>query len=201
MNEQFSPDIEQCLPCHEGCEGCSQPFDETFCLGCREGYIRNGSTCQMCDIQCLTCQSSASSCSSCPKSSSTPVLSGTSCIKECNNRYFYDSSTKLCNGCNSVCAECAGISQSQCSKCDSGKYLSGIGSGSCFPCSQTCDICYGSGSACFTCQSNQYYLSLESHTCSSACPTTNSTFTISPSHSHYICLPCHPSCERCSKHP
>ncbi len=96
------------------------------------------------DIKCRACAQnfyiSGSFCLPCP--------AGASCdgyTIQCGDGYFNDEST--CKKCDPSCQTCSGSKSTQCTSCNSGRYLS---NGSCLSCPANA-IC--SGSSTFTCNS------------------------------------------------
>ena len=164
-------------------------------MGCSDGFIRSGQICESCSYECETCSTNTSTCTSCPIDSYRSVLSGGSCIPNCDNGNYYDQFSKKCARCNNECKECVTSSRSQCTQCISGRYLTSIGQGSCAVCGSTCQKCYRSSSTCVVCQSI-YSLNEDTWSCSGAC---NSSFAIVSSYEHAICRRCHPKCKSCSK--
>lgn len=102
---------------------------------------------------CLTClDGTLNKCFSCDKYG---LLLGTSCVDQCDNGFYTDTTMRVCVACQSPCSQCSS-SPTTCSSCILKYYLDGT---QCKACPQLCDRCdQYSGAQCNDngCQSQAY---------------------------------------------
>lgn len=100
---QFLIPTGACLQCDEECTtGCVR--------------LLNCNPCD--DEQCLKC-SNYSDCEQCiPNASGAP---NEDCV--CDSKFYYEPTSNSCLACDSICAECFGQSQQECTECEEGAFL------------------------------------------------------------------------------
>jgi len=156
-----------CSKCTSPCSSCA---NSSFCLSCLFGINYKGSCksncptgyftdnsnasdikCSACSATCFSCISSANNCSSC--SSSLYLKNGT-CVSNCGEAFYLDSTIFECFSCISPCYNCS--SASICVSCVNSSYI--LYYGQClmvcpdgtYNSNQTCQSC---PSSCLTCRS------------------------------------------------
>lgn len=143
-----------CVPCSTiipFCASCQTYWYSASCKSCQSGYyVSNwGSSCSPCRTGCTTC-SSWWSCSKCI-SITMITISG---VCQCNSTQslYYNPSTNSCTICSSSivgCTSCsANLTDTSCSACTMGYYLSG---GTCIQCTDKCLNC--TSTSCSKCPS------------------------------------------------
>lgn len=130
--EVQDPDYEGCIPCEEGCLGCSLG-DPGTCTSCATGYYMfesrcyqvcpektysEGLKCHSCDPNCISCEQNA--CYWCEEGFF--LLDG-QCVSECGLGFFRDSETGECVACHDTCDTCIDQGPSACSSCQLGLHL------------------------------------------------------------------------------
>lgn len=139
-------------PLDANCTSCPSPgrfYFDLHCLGqCPDSWFGNTTTseCQSCHIHCATCQTGPAfnQCTSCNVSSSLEAvgvnsttnetiyatvetarfLSGTTCVTHCPDGFYGNSSEHVCASCNaSLCQNCVGPMEDNCTSCASPKFL------------------------------------------------------------------------------
>ena len=88
-----------CVSCDPSCVGCTAAGNTACTGGCQTGYYQQ------------------------------PAPATSSCLSTCPTSYYYyyaDSSTNICEPCNSYCKVCTGSLSSTCSQCNPGYYFDGI---------------------------------------------------------------------------
>lgn len=104
----------KCTRCNTGCFSCS--LHPNNCQECEIGYFLDGNKCKPCFSHCATCNGgSATNYTTCE----TPYfLYGSKCVESCNDGYFSDESTHICQLCQNNCDKC--LSVETCTKCKNG---------------------------------------------------------------------------------
>jgi hypothetical protein len=203
-----------CQSCHSSCATCSGPLD-TDCLSCKQGYqvsssgqcvcmtgtLPSATGCDPCNVSCLTCSGTKDKCTACR--SDATLTSTNTC--QCNQGFYYDSTTGYCLRCHPSCKTCASSSYSnQCTACGTGATFtptqgSTTGtcscstgnfdtSGNCITCHPTCTSCYGtSESQCLSCPVNMKLQPDGTCKCNPGYALTQTG-----------CARCHSSCATCS---
>ena len=171
LSYDFSLLSSICLDCNNTCQTCSGPL-ETECLTCFDkNYYFLNNECLVCHETCMNCHGTSSyDCDSCNITTGL-FLYNSQCINQCPSRYFYDSSIKTCNLCDSSCLSCNDSSSNDCLKCQPNLLLTldnacqdscDLGSyamnGACEACYEKCLECSGpTENDCNSCKS-QFYL-------------------------------------------
>jgi len=160
-------------------------------------YKDSNYICQTCDETCLTCNGGTSSdCATCPVGLTLQASGECTCPAGTS----YDSSSKSCIGCGSLCASCTGSTCGGCvnnlqlnaqggCECPTGKYLDSL-LDTCVSCPGNCDSCSGLlGTTCNKCSDGfiQYLW-----TCYAGC-TSSEYFNILA----LGCSDCNDACETC----
>uniref|UniRef100_A0A8C6F9P2 Proprotein convertase subtilisin/kexin type 5 n=1 Tax=Monodon monoceros TaxID=40151 RepID=A0A8C6F9P2_MONMO len=193
QGEVQDPDYEECMPCEEGCLGCSLD-DPGTCTSCAMGYYmfkhqcyktcpektyREESECKACDANCGNCDQNE--CYWCEEGF---FLLGGSCVRNCGPGFYGDPETGECEPCHRACKTCTGVGRNQCSSCGEGLQLL---HGTCVhlaqtqvegrfwndllgryqPCHSSCKTCHGSATLCTSCPKGTYLLA---QTCVPSCP-------------------------------
>ncbi|XP_030619638.1 proprotein convertase subtilisin/kexin type 5 isoform X2 [Delphinapterus leucas] len=132
QGEVQDPDYEECMPCEEGCLGCSLD-DPGTCTSCAMGYYmfkhqcyktcpektyREESECKACDANCGNCDQNE--CYWCEEGF---FLLGGSCVRNCGPGFYGDPETGECEPCHRACKTCTGVGRNQCSSCGEGLQL------------------------------------------------------------------------------
>ncbi|XP_041980704.1 furin-like protease 2 isoform X2 [Aricia agestis] len=126
-----------CLPCHESCETCVGPGQES-CLTCAiahflvedlavcmqqcpDGYWadNDAAVCRPCASHCSTCSERANVCTSCEHHL---VLYNGTCTASCPPS-TYETEDYNCGKCHESCDTCTGPKDSQCVSCHATYYL------------------------------------------------------------------------------
>lgn len=204
-----------CLSCSETstkCTSCSSTgltpylYADTCNGSCPEGKWGDGTSCFDCTNPCLTC-SSSTVCLSCTKRSSPPdfgantYLDAGVCKVTCPPGSLPNTSTSVCDACNTNCFTCSGTT-TYCTSCtgslklynnactsscpSDGKWvdLNNV----CNACVSPCSTCTGTVNTCTTCVSG-YNLYLNS--CIGGCPQ-GTTLVLT------TCRTCTSPCDTCS---
>lgn len=191
-----------CLICNSNiCQYCSgiKNQDSACIAACSPTYISDTyGNCYTCSSSCVNCNgSSPESCTSCD--SSKWLLSG-SCLSNCPNGYYGDTSNRTCILCDSSCLTCNGPTNSSCLSCVSGLFFSdgrcvsscptnkfeNPTNNSCETCDSSCQTCSGSlNTDCLSCFTSNYLDSNDNscHSCDSTCFSCNGG-------SSFDCLSC-----------
>lgn len=146
-------------------------------------------------------------------------LYGTSCLLNCPNGYFANSTANTCDICATGCAICSGPTLNDCSvcltvnnsgtltpyykemgvttcntSCPSGQLISSYVVNSCSMCDPGCISCSITSANCTitACQSGYYYYYINS-TCLSTCPNNYYANTTTG-----LCVQCDPGCQLCT---
>ncbi|XP_004862586.1 proprotein convertase subtilisin/kexin type 5 isoform X3 [Heterocephalus glaber] len=132
QGEVQDSDYEECLPCEEGCLGCSSD-DPGTCASCAVGYymfehrcykacpektFREGLECRACSANCGSCDPNG--CFWCEDSF---FLLGGSCARECGPGFYGDRDVGECVPCHRACETCTGPGRDACSSCLEGLRL------------------------------------------------------------------------------
>ncbi|KAM6183383.1 proprotein convertase subtilisin/kexin type 5 isoform 2-T2 [Erethizon dorsatum] len=125
-------DYEECLPCEEGCLGCTSD-DPGTCASCTMGYymfqhhcykacpegtFAEQRECRACGANCGGCDGSG--CFWCEESF---FLLGGRCVRECGTGFYGDPDVGECMPCHPACESCTGPGQDECSSCRAGLRL------------------------------------------------------------------------------
>ncbi|XP_048188146.1 proprotein convertase subtilisin/kexin type 5 isoform X4 [Perognathus longimembris pacificus] len=186
-------DYEECLPCEEGCLGCSVD-DPGSCASCAAGYYMFEHHCyKTCPektfIEEWTCKSCNPNCGNCDQNEcfwceEGFFLSGGSCVQECGPGFYSDQEVGTCEPCHQTCETCKGFGYDECTSC--GDRLQ-LWLGMCMPpapaqvedkfwndvskqnqrCHSSCQTCNGSATLCTSCPKGAYLLA---QACVSSCP-------------------------------
>lgn len=132
QGEVQDPDYEECMPCEEGCLGCSSD-DPGTCTSCATGYYmfkhhcyktcpektyREASGCKACETNCGSCDQNE--CYWCEEGF---FLLGGSCVKNCGPGFYGNPEMGECEPCHQACETCTGLGHNQCSSCRGGLQL------------------------------------------------------------------------------
>ncbi|XP_077615494.1 proprotein convertase subtilisin/kexin type 5 isoform X1 [Crocuta crocuta] len=132
QGEVQDPDYGECMPCEEGCLGCSLG-DPGTCSSCTPGYYMfqhrcyttcpekthsEGSECKPCDTNCSNCDQHK--CYWCEEGF---FLLGGTCVSECSPGFYGDPEMGECEPCHQACETCTGFGHQQCSTCREGVQL------------------------------------------------------------------------------
>lgn len=122
-------------------------------------YFEAAHGCSPCNTnQCTTCIENSTKCLSCESINPPKYLKGTSCLANCGEKFYANTSTGKCESCDISCLACSGPNKTDCLSCVSGsgnRYLhqgsclptcprdliANIGMGRCDPCPSTCIAC------------------------------------------------------------
>ena len=124
-----------CHTCSTGCTSCTD-LGTNKCMTCGTGYYKylndticaqtcpDGSFidsnvpfyCQPCSITCVTCQVSAENCTNLTCAQNYYFLNN-SCLAECPDTYYKDSSVRRCLSCTLGCQTCYDSGLNKCTKC------------------------------------------------------------------------------------
>ncbi|XP_045878824.1 proprotein convertase subtilisin/kexin type 5 isoform X2 [Meles meles] len=132
QGEVQDPDYEECVPCEEGCLGCSLDnpgtctscttgyymFEQHCCKTCPEKTYREGSECKACETNCGNCDQQR--CYWCEEGFF--LLEG-SCVRRCGPGFYGDPELGQCERCHPACETCTGFGHQQCSSCREGQQL------------------------------------------------------------------------------
>ena len=208
-----------CTKCTSPCYKCQAPG--TSCLSCVSGYylkgtqclsdcgsqyFKNSSTqiCDACSTSCYNCSGSSTLCTSCLNQYllDAQCVSSNTCISD--NKHIANTSTYVCDTCDSSCSECSG-STTTCTKCSGTLNLYGTtcisncptqyyaSSNECKSCNASCNGCVSTASHCLACQTGMY-LEEDTYNCVIRCGT-----------NYYLsgnnCVKCYSSCLTCSQSP
>ncbi len=210
----------RCLTCTNStafsCPSCNTDIDgvtqtNVLTCGCMAGYVTNveKKKCLSCtDGMCTVCDlNELNKCIKCSDSVAGLYLDTTSKACMCVAGKYRTSAA--CAPCNSLCAECTGGSNTQCTKCASKAYpMDGLpttcyymcinsegtlyldsAAGVCKYCQPPCESCTAAGaSSCLSCLGGKFLLNGQ---CLSQCPDKYYVEAM-------VCLPCHESCKQCS---
>ncbi|XP_074062783.1 proprotein convertase subtilisin/kexin type 5 isoform X2 [Macrotis lagotis] len=214
--EVKDPDYEDCMPCEEGCLGCSLD-DPGTCTSCAVGYYLFKQHCYetcpektyMEDFECRECGKYCGDCdqNECYWCEEGFYLFGDICVRECGPGFYSDTEIGECEPCHKTCKTCTGLGCDKCSSCKedlqlvNGKCVdpsktSGqdtFGSGNWRKhqlCDPSCKTCNESATGCTSCHKGAY---LFSQSCIPSCP--QGTW---PSEKSGKCEKCTDDCEDCS---
>ncbi|KAM4877564.1 proprotein convertase subtilisin/kexin type 5 isoform 1-T1 [Thomomys bottae] len=132
QGEVEDSDYEECLPCEEGCLGCSvdDPGTCTSCAAtyymfehhcyktCPEKTFSEEWTCKSCNPNCGSCDQNE--CYWCEEGF---FLSGGSCVQECEPGFYSDQEVRTCEPCHQACKTCTGFGYDECTSCGDGLQL------------------------------------------------------------------------------
>jgi proprotein convertase subtilisin/kexin type 5 len=179
---------DRCEACHAYCLTCSgsSAFD---CLTCPAGYVLelgtapgycksnlcaiknyNANDCSTCDSSCLTCTGPASTdCYTCPLGIKL-VVTNMSCVLDCQQQTYYNSTSMNCLPCDPSCLFCSGPAATECTECLALNHFVQVNTSLCGldctprsypepltphfcqPCDDSCETCTGATStACASC--------------------------------------------------
>lgn len=106
-----------CDACSANCVHCT---DANTCTSCITNiYLYSGVCYNVCPRGSYS-NFPVYTCTTCPKGCSD-CINGTNC-SACYDRYYFDTLLKLCFACNSLCFNCLGPGQNQCTSCVSPLY-------------------------------------------------------------------------------
>ncbi|XP_032722555.1 proprotein convertase subtilisin/kexin type 5 isoform X1 [Lontra canadensis] len=132
QGEVQDPDYEECVPCEEGCLGCSLDNPGT-CTSCTTGYYmfeqhcyktcpektyREESKCKACETNCGNCDQRQ-----CYWCEDGFFLLDGSCVRRCGPGFYGDPELGRCERCHPACETCTGFGHQQCSSCWEGQQL------------------------------------------------------------------------------
>nr|XP_045001506.1 proprotein convertase subtilisin/kexin type 5 isoform X2 [Jaculus jaculus] len=130
--EVQDPDYEGCMPCEEGCLGCTVD-DPGTCSSCAVGYYMFQHHCyKTCpektfgeEWQCKACDPNCGNCdqNECYWCEQGFFLSDGSCVQECGPGLYADQELGECERCHRACETCTGLAYDQCSSCRKGLQL------------------------------------------------------------------------------
>jgi len=206
--------VNICQPCFPSCSICTNGLSNG-CTTCQPGYalssgictndcltnqFTNGSECYNCSNECGSCISSANTCTSC--TNTNYFLNDNTCIENCPERTYPNSSTKTCDLCHSECFSCNGDLPSDCLLCTNYKYFYNESCTStcpqntyensthCLNCNASCDSCHGPNSTdCSSCNSSFFLYNGE---CLISCPEEHFYGSLN------FCFKCDPMCLTCN---
>lgn len=97
-------------------------YGTTTCsVGCPSNQYSNSTVlkCLLCDNNCKTCVTSSGNCLTCGFSALgiNLYLFNNSCLSSCPNKFWPNSTSNECDGCNPGCAICTGPTLNNCSVC------------------------------------------------------------------------------------
>ncbi|XP_055469807.1 proprotein convertase subtilisin/kexin type 5 isoform X3 [Psammomys obesus] len=125
-------EYEECMPCEEGCLGCTVG-DPGACTSCAAGYYMFEQRCyKACpektfraERECRACGTNCSSCDEheCYWCEEGFFLSGGSCVQDCGRGFYGDQALGTCEPCHRACETCTGLGYNQCSSCQEGLQL------------------------------------------------------------------------------
>eukprot|EP00347_Sterkiella_histriomuscorum_P015521 403356717 len=191
---------KECLQCKSGTFLSNKKCETS----CPDGFYADSTSrsCMKCQSDCLKCSGNNYTCSSC---SAQTYLFGTSCVKECPKKlYFQDEAARECKLCDVKCEMCSN-NKDDCGQCSQGNYLYQRKCDSicpvsfylqeetrmCYPCHSLCQDCYGSLSTqCTKCATGFF---LKETTCLDACPQPYFTDSVLQ-----ICDLCKYFCDECT---
>ncbi|KAL4477454.1 hypothetical protein ABPG74_002604 [Tetrahymena malaccensis] len=176
-------------------------------LDCGLGFYPNKPICSPCNTECYSCYG--------PKNNQCLKCTGNryyfkqtnSCLLECPETYFPNTSSNNCDPCNSKCLTCNGPSENQCLTCTSvapsrfltdhkceaqcppGQYGE-TSNQTCQPCKSPCLTCKNTANKCTSCIEKRF---LYGEDCLEICPerTYSNNFT-------QMCEACHGLCGNCN---
>ncbi|XP_075416639.1 proprotein convertase subtilisin/kexin type 5 isoform X2 [Tenrec ecaudatus] len=216
QGEVQDPDYEECLPCEEGCLGCSLD-DPGTCTSCALGYYMFQQQCyRTCpektyqeDFECTDCSPKCRGCGpqECYWCEEGFFLLGGHCVTECSPGFYSDPDVGECEPCHRACGTCTGPGPEACSSCLEGLQLL---YGKCVSpvqtqvegtfwnaifredqtCHPSCKTCNGSATLCTSCPKGAYLLA---QACVTSCP--QGTW---PSARSGSCENCPEDCASCS---
>lgn len=107
-----------CQPCSSNCQTC---VNSTYCSACATSYLLYQNLCvSTCPVGTYV-KIEAAACLNCPSGCS--VCTGNSQCLDCFAGYYFNSSLGFCFSCNSVCLNCTGPGQTECTACSSPLFL------------------------------------------------------------------------------
>uniref|UniRef100_A0A8C2YIS2 Proprotein convertase subtilisin/kexin type 5 n=1 Tax=Chinchilla lanigera TaxID=34839 RepID=A0A8C2YIS2_CHILA len=125
-------DYEECLPCEEGCLGCTSD-DPGTCASCAEGYRMFEHRCyKACpektfaeERECRACSANCGSCdrNECFWCEESFFLLGGRCVRACDTGFYGDPAVGTCEPCHPACESCVGPGRDDCSSCRAGLRL------------------------------------------------------------------------------
>jgi hypothetical protein len=119
-------------------------------MKCNSGYYLENGKCKPCVGLCVEC-SNSNDCSKC-RSDNSYLDPNKKC--QCLNGYNLDKSGLSCLPCSQIDNNCISCASGNCTKCNTGTYLS---NGLCTPCVGLCVEC-SSSTACSQCRSDVSFL-------------------------------------------
>ncbi|EAR89800.4 REJ domain protein (macronuclear) [Tetrahymena thermophila SB210] len=163
----YNQSTKQCI-CDPTCKTCDGPTSNS-CLSCNIGIYYNQSTKQcLCDQTCKTCDGPTQyNCLTC-NSGLYYQQASKQCVQSCNNNQFANLLLQQCELCDNSCASCYGKDSNNCLSCYPNSFLYNKN------CINPCPNGFQSNFTSLTCDSCQYYWSLQ-------------------------CNPCYPSCQLCDQ--
>ena len=160
--------------------------------------------CQPC-IGCLTCSVNQTNCLSCTNGQYL-LFGGNTCVTNCGDGYYAESSNMTCQPCDASCTKCTGPLSTQCLACLGPTYFFAVPSVCTTSCpaglykgaNQICAPCLGcatcaqtNGSYCLTCNNDTYMLNNQCVLAQNCAPGTYPNKTI------WSCEPCNTYCTTC----
>ncbi|KAI0209770.1 hypothetical protein LSAT2_005508 [Lamellibrachia satsuma] len=195
-----SPTDKTCGDCASNCASCAST-EPGKCDTCNIGFrLKADKTCEACDPNCEACSTNGvGKCDS----------------DKCNNKFGYNSQTKMCVACPAKCQQCtvnaAGTAECSADKCDSGYGLKDADK-TCQECSSYCATCTDEKKdGVMVCDTCNPHFELNDDVCA-ACPAnclecseSNGAMVCSTCKSHYVvmddktCSACPLRCDTCSQ--
>ncbi|XP_050300640.1 furin-like protease 2 [Anthonomus grandis grandis] len=202
----------ECVECPPGCSECNA----STCISCLDDWKVNlKGRCQTqssnkCDVDqyydngiCKQCHSTCDTCDgpterACLSCASPLILHGTKCVGACENGFYHEKETQICEPCLHTCAKC--VAKMNCTDCITGLQLQSgechttcaqgyySDKGLCMRCYMSCKTCSGPGpDQCVSCPDSWLLLNGE---CRPDCPAGYYK-------TEYGCQKCHYSCANC----
>ncbi|EAS00754.2 zinc finger lsd1 subclass family protein (macronuclear) [Tetrahymena thermophila SB210] len=200
-----------CLTCSGGannnCQTCNAGvfLYQNQCLAsCPSNTFVSGTQCVNCDGSCKTCTGASNQqCASCDTTYLLTQGTSKSCVSNCGNSLYPNTTNHTCSSCDSTCFNCSGPNPNQCTQCTGNRYLQGNqclltcnpgfyagANNMCVACDQTCATCSaGANTNCLSCQLPLY---LNGNQCLNSC--NSNQYKDDPTAS---CLSCDSSCLTC----
>ncbi|XP_042636544.1 proprotein convertase subtilisin/kexin type 5 [Orycteropus afer afer] len=132
QGEVQDPDYEECVPCEEGCLGCSLD-DPGTCTSCTMGYYMFKHHCyRTCpektyseEFECKECDPNCGNCdqNECYWCEEGFFLLGGHCVTKCGPGFYGDPEMGECEPCHRACKTCTGLGYDECSSCQEGWHL------------------------------------------------------------------------------
>ncbi|XP_060618166.2 proprotein convertase subtilisin/kexin type 5 isoform X2 [Anolis sagrei] len=212
-------DLEDCIPCADGCLSCSLD-NPRICTSCIHSYYMYNQRCyRSCPqntyndestLLCIECQPNCRSCDKyeCFWCKEGFFLLDGKCVSDCGAGFYSDEVTEECEPCHRTCTTCKGFSYNDCTSCKGNLQLF---HGKCVnpknkqvngkfwndatwflqPCDSSCKTCGETADTCTSCPKERF---LSAGSCVHVCP-----------EGHFgnvktkQCEKCADGCEKCSR--